>query len=348
MEETPSIPQNPEFDEKLCANCQSFPYEGNHPINLCNTCRTSLIKYPIPKWIRVFAVVLIGVIFVSLVRTQLYISAAVSLGKSEKAIENKAYLTAQKELIAVLSKFPDDLAANADFFIAAAYNLNSQAAGLAYEKIAEKKVDDEELLARLNAAISYLSENIAQDTINAKRIDSAAKDREKLIQLAEQFKKTTEPILLTKVVDYLYELEDYKSSQSILQNILKSHPDFYTALMLSAATERQLGNYNEALKYCDRMLAINREDIYAIAQKSRIELKRRGDKQAAVYAAQALALDANNDSALEATAMVNYFNGNKQLALANLTKINAHAALSGDSSISKRLTAIINGTTTYR
>jgi tetratricopeptide (TPR) repeat protein len=348
MEETPSNPVEPEFNESLCANCQALPYEGTHPTNLCSGCRTALINYPIPKWIKIFALIVIGIIVVSVIRTQMYLSAAINLGRGEKAIENRLYVTAQRELASVLNKFPDDLTANADFFIAAAYNLDGNAAKNAYQKLLDKNVEDQELFARVNTAMDYLSSNYAQDTVLQNKVKLVDKDRDKLLQLYEKTKDSAEIEIKTYIADCLFDLKDYKSTLVIIEPILITAPNHFWALSLGAAAHRNIGNFEKALSYCDRILAVNAESVYGFAIKSRIELKRKHDQQAAVYAEKAMKIDPEDDTALEAMSMVNYFAGRKEASLANLSKINAHMALNGDSTISKRLTAIINGSEIYR
>ena len=115
-----------------------------------------------------------------------------------------------------------------------------------------------------------------------------------------------------------------------------------------SALKRNTGKYEEAVNYCDKILAVNKESVYAISQKARIELKRKRDDKAAGYAAMAMKIDPQNDASLEALAMVDYFAGRKAKSLESLSIINANATISGDSTITKRLTPIINGTSNYR
>ncbi|RZK60145.1 MAG: hypothetical protein EOO91_02545 [Pedobacter sp.] len=350
MEENPlsTLPEK-EFEENLCANCQTYAYESGHKINLCSTCRKTLINYPIPKWIKIFAVALVGVIIISIVRTQQYVSAAVDLGQAEKAIERKEFVTAQRKLAMVLAKFPDDVTANANMIIAASYNLDANSVSISSNRILNKKFEDNELLASTNAAIDYATSVFSQDTIIVKRINEVSTDKVALMKLyAELKEKSAENSLKIYLANYLYDLDAFAELEKILTEILLVYPDCYNALSLKSALMRDSKRYDEAIATVNKMLEINKEDVYAISQKARIELKRKHDQQASVYANDAMRIDPQNDSALEAKAMVDFFAGRKKESLATLSLINAHMASSGDSTISKRLTKIINGTQIYR
>ncbi|MEE1947022.1 hypothetical protein VRU48_17995 [Pedobacter sp. KR3-3] len=349
-ENTPSTVQDTELNESLCVNCQVNPFEAGHPINLCTSCRTTLINYPIPKWIKVFAVCLGAVIVISIIRTQFYISAAIDLGKSEKAIENKEYLTAKRELEKVLKKFPNDIRANAEMIIASAYSFDRVAAGAAFDKIVDKQINDDDLYNEVETAIKFLSNLSVKDTVMMKKVDEVSKSKEGLLKVYQELKTTgnADNQLKFGVANYLYDLNEYAESEKVAKDVLANEPTNYPALGLLSAIKRETGQYDQAIKYCDEMLAINKQDIFAITQKARVELKRKHDSQAAIHATAAMQLDPQSDSALEAMAMVDYFAGRKKESLARLAIIGAHSAQTGDSTIFNRLTPIINGSTIYR
>ncbi|WP_293311706.1 tetratricopeptide repeat protein [Pedobacter sp. UBA5917] len=341
---TQSAPES-SFNEGLCANCQLNVYEPGHAINLCSDCRKSLIKYPIPKWIKFFALGILAVMVISLVRTQQYISAAIHLGKAENAIDQKHFLTAQRELALVLNKFPKDFNANAYMMVASAYNFDFEAYQVAFDKVADVKTEDEALLSTVNAASEYIAQSFPKDTLMYKRIVAAAKDKEKLLAMTDS---TDEIVLKVHIANFLYEAKDYDHVERIVNKVLAVDPNFYQALSLMTAVKRNTAKYDEALAFCDRLLAFNAEDIQVLSQKARIELKRKHDKEAAVFASQALALDPDDTSAMEAKAMVDYFAGRKKESLATLAQIRVHETNSGDSTISKRLSPIITGSEIYR
>jgi predicted Zn-dependent protease len=347
-------PANPDHkqpvlvDDTLCAHCRINKYEEGHRMKLCTDCRQKFINYPIPKWITLFALGIVAVIIVSLIRTQMYIGVAIHLGKGEKAIEQSRFVTAERELNQVLNKFPDDVTANADMVIAACYNLDPAAVGSSFAKIEDKKSDDEGLLSRLNTAMEFLAANNPKDTVMYKKIAAAKNDSTQLLQYAQQLDTvTTDPVLKVCIGDELYDMRDYQASAKVTQSALKDNPDMMGGLRLMSAIDRETGKYDEALDYCDKMLNINKEDIYAMGQKAKIELKRNNDAQAAKYAQAAMHLDPDNDLALEASAMVDYYTGHRDQSNAALDKIKAHLSPT-DSVIYNRLNPILNGSQKFR
>lgn len=291
------------------------------------------------------------VIIISLFRTSTYISAAIHLGKAEKAIENKLFVTAQREIGLVLKDFPNDLISNSNMIIASSYNLDPAAAGAAYDKVANKPMENEKLLAEANKAMEYITKALPEDSVTMKKIVSASGNKEDLMKIYNSFSGLTNPaneILKVHIANYLYDLKDDDHAISIVTDILKNDPGFCPALSLMSALKRNHGKYEEALACCNKMLNINKEDVYAISQKARIELKRKRDKQAAAYANEAIRINADNDYALEAKAMVEYFGGRKKESLATLNVIKMHESFSGDSTVSKRLSGILDGSIIYR
>lgn len=348
MEEinTPDPESNEEINN-LCVNCNQNPFEPGHPVNLCVDCRQKLINFPIPKWIIFFAIGLLAVIAISLIRTQLYISAAIHLGKAEKAIEQKRFSSAKKELALVLEKFPDDIATNADMVIAGSYDQDMASVYASYNKIIGKDLKDDDLLKDVNEAMNYLEANYPTDTLTMKNI-TAAKGNKQRLQAIYQQADTAAAVIKVYLANSFFDLEDYATAEKITRDVLKTNPNTYGALSLMAAIKRNTGQYDEGLRYCDSMLAINKEDIYSIGQKARIELKRKHDKEAALYANEAMKIDPDSDFALEAKIMVDYFAGRKAESLSRLGLLKAHATAKGDSTVFNRVSAIVNGTEIYR
>lgn len=354
MEEelSPSKPVETTHNESLCVNCNVNTFEEGHAINLCSDCRAALINYPVPKWIKLFSLGLLAVIIISLIRTQLYISAAIHLGRAEKAIESKHFTTAQKELNKVLAKFPNDVTTNGNMIIASSYNLDFESARVAYFNIEKKNIEDESFFTQINLAMDYVGKFIPQDTIMMQKINAAGNSKQQLHEiyaLLNGLTSNSENLTLkVGVASHLFELKEYELANSMMHDVLQIDPEFYTALSLMSAIKRNTGKYEEALQFCDRMLKMNREDVNVISQKARIELKRKHDKEAARYVDEAMQLNSESSMALEAKAMVDYFAGRKKECFASLATIKKIESATGDLTISKRLTPIINGTEVYR
>ncbi|RBQ11345.1 hypothetical protein [Pedobacter miscanthi] len=234
------------FNESLCANCQLNIYEPGHAVNLCSDCRKKLIKFPIPKWIRFFALGILTVMVISLVRTQQYISAAIHLGKAENAIDQKHFLTAKRELALVLNKFPADFNANAYMMVASAYTFDFQAYQIAYAKIADVKTDDQDLFNTVNTASDYISQVFPKDTLMYKRIVAVANDKVKLLAMVDS---TDEIVLKVHIANFLYETKDYDHVEGIVNKVLATDPNFYQALSLLTAVKRNTANMMKLWQY---------------------------------------------------------------------------------------------------
>jgi tetratricopeptide (TPR) repeat protein len=167
------------------------------------------------------------------------------------------------------------------------------------------------------AAMDYFNQSYPQDSIITKKIIEAGQDRAKLLRLYSEIdtnvKDSLKAGLKVGIANVLFDMKDYAYAEDILLKVLKKHPDTYSALSMMSALKRNTDKFDEGLKYCDRMLQFNKEDVYAISQKARIELKRKHDQDARKYADQAMEIAPDNDSALEAKAMVDYFAGKRKM-----------------------------------
>ncbi|MBE9584931.1 hypothetical protein IM792_10770 [Mucilaginibacter sp. JRF] len=346
---TPTAQQEShEHNPDLCVQCQAKPFEAGYPINLCTDCRASLIKYPIPNWLKYFAAGILLVMVLSIFRTQKYISAAIHLGRAEKAIELKNYVTAENELKKVLADAPDGLIANANMVIASIYNLDMAETGPAYTKIENKDFDDEtELLKNVESALAFLDQNMVNDTVVNTKVAATPNTKPALLKLVKENNSLSIQLKIV-VANALYDLKEYKAADSLALEAISINSESQIAIRLLSATKRELKEFDKALAYCNDMLKINHQDIYAISQKARIELKRKNDERARKYVDEAMAIDPDSDLALEAKALTDYLTGHKKDADATFNKIKNLATISGDNTIRDRISPILNGSLQYR
>src|SRR5688572_16267249 len=95
LEQDDQLPEEPE--RKGCANCGHLIVEPGYPTPLCQTCRTTFIKYPVPKSILIFAGAIALVLVYAMTKVPANITAGVHLKRGKKAMEEGNYYTAQKE-----------------------------------------------------------------------------------------------------------------------------------------------------------------------------------------------------------------------------------------------------------
>lgn len=345
------LPEEEVIDDGLCINCHVNEPLTNYPNRLCQECREKFINYPIPRWIYLFAGGVLVIMIIGLFRMPTYLKTAIHLSRAEKAMETKKYVTAQNELAQVLTQFPDNIEANAKMAIAASYNWDFKAFFLSAAKLENKTTENEELINDVNRAFSKIETIIPKDTTLSAKMALIKDDPQKLVtyfNAAVSNKQGEVPFQGIVIANYLYDLKDYKTCDQILDKVLDFSPEFYSALLLKSAVKRNTGDFDEALTICNRLLELNHEDVQCISQKSKIELKRNHDEDAAKYAHEALALDGTNISAMEAQALVDFYANRKNASIKMLELIKKQEALNGETSVSTRLAAVINGSESYR
>jgi len=355
MEDNEIVPYTTEeqadLKEPLCVSCKlEQPLDGN-PNLLCSNCRQNFINYPIPRWIWAFGAGVLIVMSIAAFRMPAYLSAAIHLAKAEKAMDQKLFWTAQKELRQMEYLVPDNLIMNSKLFISACYNHDLLVLEQAYSKIVDKKFEDDELYNEVEKAFAFVNNSFPADTIIPKKVELYRFNKDSLSKLSvDLFQAGGQDMISgqTVIANALYDLADYDASDKILERVLTMDSNNYTALSLLSAVKRNKGQYDKAISFCDKMLDLNREDVMALNQKARVELKRHKDNEALKYAQQAMAIDPNHLFSMEAKAMTDYFFGRKSESIKLLAKIKQGESFQGDSSISRRLEPILNGSVKYR
>lgn len=338
-----------QLPDDLCTHCHTKKHLKGYPNNLCSDCRQAFIHYPIPKWIWLFACGILLVLVISTLRLPKSFSAALHLSRAEQAMEENRFYTAQTELNQVLEVFPDNINMNAQLLIASAYNWDLKTSSATYDKIQDKTLDNT-LLQKVEFALLNFDNIFPTDTNLIPRIEQVKDNPDSLRLIFAELDSARGPDFIFGgrfIAEKLYELKDYQGSEIMLQEVLNQSPDYYPALSLMSAVKRNTGDYDGALAVCDRLLRVNKEDIGIVAQKARIELKRRQIKAAEEYVNQALAIDPQSTVALEAEAMWLYFSNKKSDAMKLLQSIKNKEAVSGDSTISERLEPILTGAVIY-
>jgi len=340
-----------EKENKLCRNCKTKEYLEGYPSPLCSDCRQLYIHYPIPRWIKLFALGVLLIMFLGLIRLPSYLHAAIHLSRAEKAMNTNHYLTAERELGIVLQYFPNHLQSNGRMIVACVYNGHFSSLEKPYEKLVNKNLNDQDLVWQINNATKNLELYIIQDSTLNNKIETIKYEPEKLKNLFKNLDSVDCPDILaagTEIADKLYDLNDFKGSEMILDKLLIRKKDYRGAISLMSSVKRKLGKYDEAITLCDQLLQMNCEDVAAISHKVRIELKRKNDAQATKYADEAMKIDSKNIFAMEAMAMIDYYADRKAESTKLLSSIKHEEAITGDSIISNRLALVLSGKELFR
>ncbi len=344
-------PDNQPALPSSCANCGRNAYGEEFRNHICPECRASFIKYPIPKWIWAFAAAILVVMVFGFTRMQEFYSHAVHMARAEKAMEQHKYVTAKKELEFVLAKFPDRLEANADMLIACAYNHNLERMGKAYDKISQSEFKDQDLLEKVQAAMDYVVMLADVDTAlnpHLERIDKdSTAELDRFIAELDSTDYHNKEFAYMVIANRFYDLDNYGRCEELLRKILDRHPDFYSASVLLMAVKRSTGKFDDAANIGKALLDRNQEDVVAMSQMAKVELKRKNDGKAAEWAAKAIKIERNTAS-MEAQAMVDFYSGHKSESQHLLADIQKKEITEGDSIISVRLKNLFSGKEKFR
>ena len=91
----------------VCSHCQIRSIDTQYLSPLCEECRQTFIRFPIPNWIKLFGAGVALVLCFALIRLPTQLSTGVHLEKGKNAINEHRFKTAHKELkLALNNKVP--------------------------------------------------------------------------------------------------------------------------------------------------------------------------------------------------------------------------------------------------
>jgi tetratricopeptide (TPR) repeat protein len=293
-----------------CINCGHPVVVKGYPNALCESCRNSYIKFPIPKGVKLFAIG-IGLIFLfSIYKIPKDIGLGIHLDKGNTALEDKRYLTAEKELQKVVDKVPDDLEVQSNLFIASFYNEDFATFSKMFAQLNGRKYEDMELYNRVDAVMKESEMYYPNDSFVALQ----QRYNNNVSQIPDAVLKTyiagnkdqTYPLLA--LASRLFDSKSYVAADSVLTAILSTEPEHIPALNMMAALKREENQPAASIAYCDKLLAINKESVYAFSAKSRTLLKQKKDAEAMALALKCHGMDETNYHATGSLALAYHFN----------------------------------------
>lgn len=301
---------SPEEQQQQCIHCGSPAVVPDYANPLCTDCRTSFINYPVPKWVLLFAAGLGVVLIASLFNLPDNISSGIRLEKGIKEVDQHNYATAEEQLKAFSKAVPQSPEGNAYLLIASFYNGDLEQMYNAYKLIKNKQIDDEDLFNRVTGILNKADNYFPSDSLNAlyeanKQNDESLRDT----ALAHYVKNNPDDLYAAS--DYasvLYNNNEYSKADSIYTDILRVSDDYMPALFAMASLKRLENKPEESLVYCDKILNINHQNVYALSAKARTLLKLNKDKEALVLAKQTAQLSPDNDYNIATLAIVYHYN----------------------------------------
>lgn len=304
---TPSVtPAGPQ----ACISCGNPQILNGYPNALCAECREKYIKYPIPIWVKIFGATVLVLVVFALFSASKSFSLGIRYEKGIKAEEAKKYVTEQQVMQALVKDNPDYLEAKAHLLIAAFYNGDIATVSEMSKKMANQKFDDDELLAKANAVVHEAESEQPHDSLtkyaqlmpdSTGGVPDSIYNRIIKADPNDFFAKVKYASILTNRGNYTF-------ADSLLTSVLQVKPKFMTALQLKISMARLNRDTKECLRYCNQLLAINSQSVYAISCIARSYLKTGELEKGLQYAREAILIEPNDPYANATIVLAYHFN----------------------------------------
>jgi len=283
--------------------------EGDHPSPLCSDCRESFTRLHIPIWIRIFAGGIAVLLLFSLFTLPGSISLGVHLEKGKKAVREKSFSTAEKELTKVLEKVPSNIEARGNLLIAAFYNQDYDLFYATYKKLDDVNIEDKDLYGEIEKVMMKAGGYVTNDTLelfkktypDEAHIPDSAWARFLQAHGDDRYAELT-------YATQLYDRKEYHLSDSIAELALQSDNEYLPALMLGVGIKRDEGDLNGAMAYVDRILAINPESVWGLSAKARTFLRQKKMKPGLDLALRLYAMNKRDAYGISTLILAYHFN----------------------------------------
>lgn len=294
----------------VCANCGKPQTVPGHPTPLCSECREMFTKFPIPVWIKLFGAAVVVVMLFALYTFPANISLGMHLEKGRRAAVDRKYLTAERELKVFVDKVPGNMEARERLLIAAYYDGDYDVFSAQAEKLAHIKMDDDELFREADGVLDDAGVLLPTDSFKVFSESHPTLSGLSNVTWWSYFRSNPDDNNARFVyAGLLFDQKQYSRCDSVIQLVLATHPGNIPALMLGASTMRERGQYDSALAYNLRILAINRESVVGLASEARTLLRQKQDAKGLEAALKGYTLDQKASYAQASLILAYHFNG---------------------------------------
>jgi tetratricopeptide (TPR) repeat protein len=301
----PSVPE----ENKGCINCGHPVVVKGFPNALCESCRNSFIKHPIPKGIKIFAAAIAIIFLFSMYKIPKDILLGIHLDKGNTALEEKRYITAQNELQIVVDKLPENLEAESNLLIASFYNEDFKTYSNIFKGIADRNYEDLDLYKRVETVLTEVNNYFPTDSfaivLKHYNNDATAIPDTVLKNYIKLYQNEPYPILI--LANRLIDKKNYGAADTVTARILVTNPWHIPALGMMAVVKREENKLEESISYCDKILAINKESTFAMSCKVRTYLKEKRDADAMALALKCNKMDEHNYHAVGSLILAYHF-----------------------------------------
>ena len=346
MNDTESLqPQAPQ----KCMNCGSPAVLKEFPNPFCESCRESYIKYPVPLWVKGFAAVIVAILIFSIYKIPRNISLGMHLDKAETAMQDKKYMTSERELKKALNGIPGNQEMQSELMMAAFYNGDFSVYDSMMTIISKQQFDNQDLFGRVQAVVNEAGTMVPGENFNV--IYARYKnDYNKIPDTAyENYINANASDVFVRVLyaEMLSNKKKYTASDSLLTGVLVQDMEYVPALEGIASNKRVESSPDSSFYYCDRLLNINKENVYAISSKARTYLSIKKDAEGMALAQQASALDRTDYYTMETLALAYHFANNTRARDDMMREISALHDSSVDESL-QYVRDVISGKEKFR
>ncbi|MFN3404846.1 MAG: tetratricopeptide repeat protein [Cytophagaceae bacterium] len=278
---------------ELCINCNHYkPLEG-HNSPLCTYCRKSLINYPIPTWLRIsFGIVMLVVVY-AISEMPSSLIAAIHLKKGEKALVAKRPATALKEFLKADAKLPGSALVHSRLLAGYVSNYDFNNAFRVLDSLKKMDSKDKDIVDFAMDYISTINLYYKSDEQYYAVVNNPELSKDSLMGFMRNY-MLSNPYngdVKYHYASLLYDVEKYEDSKLYLDFAISQDYSFNNVYLLKAACERQLGNYDKGLEWCDKVIKGNVESVEAYAAKAKICLRKKDMPMAKTFLDEAMVLN---------------------------------------------------------
>ena len=297
----------PNLPLPLPAATADNPYsERKVKLPLCEPCRSQFIRYPIPKWIKAFGLGILALMMVAMISLPRQLSTGIHLKRGTQAAKEHRFATAQKELQQVADRVPQYTEAQCRLLIAAFYNADLSTVASCYRKVENEPVENPELFQQVTQVLNQMETFVPTDSF-AVLLDKRPQGLTETDYLDYFAHNPHDVYAMTGFAQLLFDQYNFAAADSVLNEVLKDNPDHYTSLALKIPLKREQLQFDSSYYFIDRMLALNKEDAFALASKARTLLKQHKDGEAVETARQSLELSPSSAYGLATMALIYHY-----------------------------------------
>jgi hypothetical protein len=281
----------------------------------------------IPVWIRIFGGCIAVVLLFSLFTLPRSIYLSIHLERGKKAIKEKKFYTAEKELSKVLEKAPASDEAQGGLLIAAFYNQDFETFNAQWVKLRNTDIGaDRSLSADVDKVMSRAVQYNASDTF-----ENFTKDYPDEAQIPDPAwysyleKHKRDRFAMLEYANLLLDRKEYGRCDSLLELTLQSDDEYIPALMLEVSARTEQGDPEGAMPYIERILEINHESIWGLSAKARTLLRQKKFRPGLEAALKLYDLDNKNYYGVSTLMLAYHFNGHTAERDALIKKVKSDA-----------------------